>query len=133
MVVPRPSPWNAAETVAGFARSAPNEVLMRFAERERHAGGGRVLADIGCGAGRNAVPLARQRWTVIGTDLSSPMLEAAVKRAHDEAPDGRMLFVQAAMESLPLADASADFVVAHGIWNLAESSAQFRRAVAEAA
>jgi hypothetical protein len=30
-------------------------------------------------------------------------------------------------------DASADLVVAHGIWNLARSAAEFRRAVAEAA
>jgi SAM-dependent methyltransferase len=37
------------------------------------------------------------------------------------------------MEHLPIADASIDFVVAHGIWNLARSSAEFRRGVAEAA
>lgn len=34
-----PSPWNAPETVAGFAQSSPNAVLMRFAEDEiRRAG-----------------------------------------------------------------------------------------------
>jgi hypothetical protein len=33
---------------------------------------------------------------------------------------------------LPVADRSVDLIVAHGIWNLAGSSAQFRRAVAEA-
>jgi ubiquinone/menaquinone biosynthesis C-methylase UbiE len=133
MVTSHPSPWNAPETVAGFARSAPNEVLMRFAERELAASRGRVVADIGCGAGRNAVPLARMGWTVIGTDLSAPMLDAAVRRAREESPDGRTLFAQAPMESLPLRDRSADLIVAHGIWNLAASSAQFRGAVAEAA
>lgn len=127
------SPWNAPETVAGFARSAPNEVLMRFAAREQRDHGGRIVADIGCGAGRNGVPLARSGWQVIGADLSRPMLDAAVARLRDEAPAGRALFVQAPMESLPLRDRSVDLVIAHGIWNLAGSSSQFRRAVAEAA
>jgi hypothetical protein len=37
------------------------------------------------------------------------------------------------MDAVPAADASCDVVVAHGIWNLARSGAEFRRAVAEAA
>jgi ubiquinone/menaquinone biosynthesis C-methylase UbiE len=37
------------------------------------------------------------------------------------------------MDRLPLGDASIDLVVAHGIWNLARSAAEFRRAIAEAA
>ncbi len=37
------------------------------------------------------------------------------------------------MDRLPVGDGSVDFIVAHGIWNLARSSAEFRRAVAEAA
>ena len=37
------------------------------------------------------------------------------------------------MDRLPLADRSCDFVIAHGIWNLARSAVEFRRAVAEAA
>jgi 2-polyprenyl-3-methyl-5-hydroxy-6-metoxy-1,4-benzoquinol methylase len=45
------SQWSAPGTVAGFAQSAPNAVLMTFAEEElKRSGGGRVL-DIGCGAG----------------------------------------------------------------------------------
>ena len=37
------------------------------------------------------------------------------------------------MEHLPLRSNSVDLVVAHGIWNLARSTAQFRTAVREAA
>ena len=37
------------------------------------------------------------------------------------------------MDHLPLRDASVDLVVAHGIWNLARSAAELRRAIAEAA
>jgi hypothetical protein len=37
------------------------------------------------------------------------------------------------MDSLPVATRSTDFVVAHGIWNLAPSGGTLRHAVAEAA
>jgi ubiquinone/menaquinone biosynthesis C-methylase UbiE len=37
------------------------------------------------------------------------------------------------MDSLPLRDRSADLIVAHGIWNLARSTAEFRAALNEAA
>ena len=106
---------------------------MAFAGHElARVSRGRVL-DIGCGAGRNALPLARLGWQVVGTDLSWPMLVAAGQRAHEEALDRRFLGLLAPMEHLPVRDRSVDFVIAHGIWNLARSAAQFRRAAGEAA
>lgn len=127
------SQWSAPGTVAGFAKSAPNAVLMTLAEEElRRTGSGWVL-DLGCGAGRNAVPLVRLGWTVVGTDLSWPMLGAAAARAREDRVDDRLHLVLAPMESLPARDHSFDLVIAHGIWNLARSAAQFRRALGEAA
>jgi SAM-dependent methyltransferase len=126
------APWTSAETVAGFARSSPNDVLIRYAAGLR-AAGATMAVDIGCGAGRNAIPLAQQGWDVLGTDLSWPMLEAARDRANRESPSRRVWFSHAPMEALPAGDETADLLVAHGIWNLAESSAQFRAAVREAA
>ena len=125
--------WSRPETVAGFAASPPNAALMEFAERER-AGRATVRAlDIGCGAARNAVPLALSGWDVFGTDNSSPMLEAAARRRDAHALAGRLQLAQAVMSALPVRDGSMDLVVAHGIWNLAGSSVEFRRAVREAA
>jgi SAM-dependent methyltransferase len=126
------SPWSTPATVAGFAQSAPNATLMRFAAEERGRGAVRVL-DIGCGAGRNAVPLASAGWNVIAVDLSGPMLGAAAERVRAERPAGSVNLVMAPMEHLPIASASVDLVIAHGIWNLARSTAQFRAAVREAA
>jgi SAM-dependent methyltransferase len=127
------SPWSSPDIVAGFSKAAPNGVLMTFAEEElRRAGTARVL-DLGCGAGRNALPLARLGWTVVGTDLSWPMLSAAATRARKERLDNRLHLMVAPMERVPARDGSFDLVIAHGIWNLARSAAQFRLALDEAA
>ena len=126
------SSWSAPGTVEGFKRSQPNAVLMRFAEQElRRSTGARAL-DIGCGAGRNAVPLAQMGWHVVGTDLSWPMLCAAAERAREDRA-GRLHLVLAPMESIPARDNRFDLVIAHGIWNLARSAIQFRHALGEAA
>lgn len=128
------TPWSSTATVAGFAAAAPNDVLMAFARVElaRLKGQGTVV-DIGCGAARNAVPLAGMGWSVIGLDLSTPMLEAAAARAQAHDVAGQVRWLCAPMEVLPIPDASADLVIAHGIWNLARSSAQFRQGVSEGA
>jgi len=73
-------PWSARSTVDGFARGTANPVLMDYARGLLTATAGRRAIDIGCGAGRNTVPLAGLGWNVIGIDLSRPMLEAALQR-----------------------------------------------------
>jgi SAM-dependent methyltransferase len=127
------SQWSTPSTVAGFAQSQPNGTLIRLAERELSRVGRHYAIDIGCGAARNAVPLARLGWKVLGIDLSTPMIAAAARRALIEAPDAHLQFAIAPMDHIPAEDTSFDLVVAHGIWNLAASTNEFRRAVREAA
>jgi methyltransferase family protein len=74
--------------------------------------------------------IARFGWNVMGTDLSWPMLCAAVHLAYEHGLDDRLHAVRAPMERIPARDRSFDLVIAHGIWNLAGSATQFRRAVA---
>lgn len=106
---------------------------MRSAELAlARCAGGRLL-DIGCGAARNALPLAQLGWNVLGIDLSSPMLGAALERARAVGRADHLQFAMAPMECLPVRNRCVDFVVAHGIWNLAPSARIFRRAVAESA
>ena len=119
--------------VAGFVRSPPNDVLLSAAANALRRVDDRRLLDIGCGAGRNAVPLARMGWNVLGTDLSWPMLVAARDRGTSDVEGGHLRLALAPMDHLPVRTNSVDFIVAHGIWNLAPSVATFRRAVAEAA
>jgi SAM-dependent methyltransferase len=125
------SSWSDPRTVNGFVQSPPNTSLVELARRELRPRG--RLLDIGCGAGRNALPLAEAGWRVVGSDLSSAMLAAAGGRIEREAPSGGVDLVLASMDVLPFASRTFDFVVAHGIWNLARSGQEFRRAVKEAA
>ena len=127
------SAWSAPTTVAGFSQSPPNATLMQFAEGElsRLGGTGRLL-DLGCGA-RNALPLARMGWDVFGVDLSWPMLVAARNRALEEQLAAALHVALAPMHAVPAQNRSFDLVIAHGIWNLARSAAEFRAAVREGA
>lgn len=123
------SPWSAPSTVAGFATAAPNLTLIDYAAARLGRTHSAHLLDVGCGAGRNAVPLARMGWNVAASDLSRPMLQAAAAREGGH----RLHLVNAPMHALPIRSAAIDFIVAHGIWNLASSGSEFRQAVKEAA
>jgi ubiquinone/menaquinone biosynthesis C-methylase UbiE len=128
------SPWSKSDTVAGFVASPPNATLMEFAGEELARASHRTALDLGCGAARNALPLAAQGWRVLGLDLSVPMLQAARERIDRELDVGqRACLALAPMDRLPVADRSCDLVIAHGIWNLARSEMEFRQAIHEAA
>lgn len=124
--------WDRPETVAGFSAAAPNQILMAWV-RQRSRGLPLSILDIGCGAGRNAVPLAQAGHHVTGIDLSLPMLEAARQRATREGVAESCTFLEGTMEKLPVPAASFDVVVAQGVWNLAGSDLQLVAAMAEAA
>ncbi len=125
--------WEKEEVVRGFSTAAANEVLLAYVRAELARRPRLRILDLGCGAARNAAPMAAEGATVIGTDVAWPMLEAARRRVRREGLGRRVALVGAPMDDLPLCDASVDLVVAHGIWNLARSGAEFRRAIAEAA
>lgn len=126
------SSWSRPEIVAGFTASPPNATLLRFAQDELRRAKHRRALDLGCGAGRNAFSLASQGWNVLGVDLSLAMLQAARERARRNHVDGFSVLL-GPMEHLPIRSSSCDLVIAHGIWNLARSGAEFRRAIHEAA
>jgi SAM-dependent methyltransferase len=125
--------WEDPGVVGGFATAEANPALMEFARGELARCPRQRILDLGCGAARNASPIAALGASVIGVDLAWPMLDAARRRVASEGVGDRVRLVRARVDRLPLADASVDLVVAHGVWNLARSDAELRRAVGEAA
>src|SRR5689334_17467676 len=106
------SPWSRPATVAGFVASPPNASLLRFADDELSRAPRARALDLGCGAARNAVPLAAGGWRVLGLDLSLPMLQAARDRATlDARTRDRVRLVLAPMDRLPVWDGCCDLVV----------------------
>lgn len=121
--------WNDAATVAGFMQSPPNYRLIEYASRMQRSRGRLRVLDIGCGAGRNAVPLAENGAVVVAADLSEPMIRAASTRK----TAAGLHLTRAPMDALPVKDRALDLIVAHGVWNLARSDAELRRAIRETA
>ena len=75
-----------------------------------------VALDVGCGAGRDAIFLAKCGYRVIGIDISDKAIEIAKERAAEAGVDiewhvGNVL-------ELPLADQSVDFVTDRGCFHL---------------
>src|SRR6266513_304855 len=96
------SAWSRPETVAGFVASPPNATLLQLASGELPRAPRRRALDLGCGAARNAVPLAAQGWRVLGLDLSLAMLHAARDRVEHELREGHPPHLAlAAMDRLP--------------------------------
>jgi len=125
--------WEDPRTVAGFVAGAPNATLMAFARRFLEPSRRARCLDVGCGAARNAAPLAELGFRVAATDLSAPMLDAARGRIRAARSPCVVDLARTAMSPLPFRDGVFDLVVAHGIWNLARSGAEFRAGVREAA
>ena len=78
--------WGDAGVVRGFSTAAPNEVLLAFVRTELAREPGLRVLDLGCGAARNAAPMAAEGATVIGIDVAPPMLEAARGRVASSRP-----------------------------------------------
>jgi ubiquinone/menaquinone biosynthesis C-methylase UbiE/uncharacterized protein YbaR (Trm112 family) len=78
---------------------------------------GMLVAEIGCGSGRQTLPLLRAGADVVAVDLSEDMLRLARHKAYAEASTGYVDFIMAAAENLPLAgntfDAAAIFGSLH--------------------
>ena len=99
--------------------------------------GASTIVDIGCGAGATSLAIAARLpdARVTGVDLSSQLIAAAQRRAHESAgPAAATNFIAGAIESVVDALAPVDlFMSRHGVMFFAEPEAAFARLRAAAA
>lgn len=118
--------WENAQTMA--RRDVP------FWQRAAAAADGPVL-ELGCGTGRVTVPVARSGSSVIGIDLSAPMLSRARTRLRRARLTRRAWLARGDIRGLPFPDAAFSLVIApYGILqsllrerDLASTLAEVRR------
>lgn len=83
------SPWKNEEFAKISLEGVDRKFLpgtsqeVDFLERELGMSPGDRVLDIGCGAGRHTIELARRGYQVVGVDISLTMLAAAKERAAD--------------------------------------------------
>lgn len=77
---------------------------------------GKRILDVGCGSGRYSVGLARRGATVVGIDLSAPMIELANRAAQQAQVASRCQFLVGDVLQLPL-EGPFDFSLAIGVFD----------------
>lgn len=95
----------------------PDDFIVDFAQTLREKGCKTIL-DVGCGAGRSAVFLAKEGFYVVGVDISPTALELALERARSEHVE-RCILVKHDFLELPFPDALFDAAFScYGIENM---------------
>lgn len=61
-----------------------------------------LAADLGCGIGRDTLPLLRAGWRVLALDREVPALEALARRAERDGLGGRLEIVPSSFEDMRL-------------------------------
>lgn len=103
---------DAVHWLLGDALHPGGEELTARLTRTLCVDPGDVVLDVGSGVGTSALVIARAAGcAVIGVDLSATNVERAAARAAEAGLDGRVRFLEADAEALPLSDASVDGVV----------------------
>lgn len=75
---------------------------------------GTRVVEVGCGTGRQTLPLVRAGAKVVAVDLSENMLRLARRKVRAERPEAQADFVAATAENLPLRDEAFDAAVIFG-------------------
>lgn len=73
--------------------------------------GGATILDLGCGSGSGSIGLLASGWSVLGLDISLPLLRQAVARCGDFPAT----FAQVDGRTLPVLDGSVDAAVTYGV------------------
>jgi ubiquinone/menaquinone biosynthesis C-methylase UbiE len=122
LAAPAPADVTLAEEVWKLApqdQFAISQYLVgrKYFERRIAAafGSGKVLVDVGCGAGNWSIGASEYFDRVTGIDIHEPRLAVAAAITRQLGLEGRVVYVKASAADIPLAAGSADAVLCYNV------------------
>ena len=110
--------WNVLHKKERFCPKYPSEHVVRFVftqfPRNLKERSNLQILDLGCGAGRHAVFLAREGFQTYATDISEEGLKVVEKRLKDEKLQA--ILKKANMEKQPFPDNFFDGIISFGVF-----------------
>ena len=90
------------------------------------------ILDAGCGGGRNLIYFLREKFDVFGVDSNSDAIEYVRYLAKSLAPEiSKENFQVSAIEKMPFADATFDWVLSNAVLHFADDERQFNEILRE--
>lgn len=125
--------WENKLVVDRFSRTPYSIPLKKFLTGIESPSKKRVL-DIGCGAGRNTLLMAKMGFDIYAIDSSSLMLQEVRKKLNKVISKRKInkRIAKGNMLNLPYSSNLFDIVVANGVFHNARSFREFRRSINEA-
>jgi len=111
------SKWNKLHSIERFRPKYPTDIVVRFMftqfSRNIKDRGDLKILDMGCGAGRHTIFLAREGFQAFGTDISEEGLNAARERFKEERLEGTLK--KSNMQEQPFVDNFFDGAISFGV------------------
>lgn len=108
--------WNKILREEWYSREEPDEIVIDFAKLLKKEKRGMRVLDLGCGAGRHQVFMAKQGFEAHGTDISETGLKLTKQRL--ERQNLEVYLVKCDMKALPYVNSCFDAVInLHAIYH----------------
>jgi ubiquinone/menaquinone biosynthesis C-methylase UbiE len=103
------SEWNQILREEWYSREEPDEIIVNFADLLKNKSKKSRILDLGCGAGRHQIYIAREGFESHGTDISETGLNTTKERLKRQMLEA--FLVKCNMKMLPYRDSCFDAVI----------------------
>ena len=105
--------WEHLHSQPRFRPKYPTELIVQFVFRSFKRDGSQKVLDLGCGAGRHVVFMARENIAAYGVDLSSEGIEYAKKSLDEQGLSA--ILKQGSVSEIPFEDELFDGIICYGV------------------
>mgnify|MGYP000854759067 CR=1 FL=1 len=105
--------WEHLHSQPRFRPKYPTELVVQFVFRNFRRDGSQKVLDLGCGAGRHVVFMARENIDAYGVDLSSEGIEHAKKSLEEQGLSA--ILKQGSVSEIPFGDEMFDGIICYGV------------------